>query len=216
MSSGIRLGLAAAVMASMFSAPAPATTIFSTLDGSGKYDGSSAWNVGPPPGNPSYITASGFVSSGNYSLEQIDLGLSNIWNTNSANVSLWTDVSGAPGTMLGSWSVSNQPSFGSTDSTLATIAGISGIDLSAGAEYFLVVAPGASDTWDTWNQSTVSTGDLLYSTDGGATWGTNGPGQPLGAFDIIGSAANGVPEPITISLFGAGLAGAAAMRRRKK
>jgi hypothetical protein len=118
--------------------------------------------------------------------------------------------------MLGSWSVSNQPSFGSTDSALATISGISGIDLSAGASYFLVVVPDAADTWDTWNWSTVSTGDVLYSTDGGGTWGTNGGAQALGAFDLIGSAGGRVPEPITIALFGAGLAGAAAMRRRRK
>lgn len=214
MRSGIRLGMAAAVMASMISAPALATTIFSTLDGSGKYDASDSWTIGSSP--TSYSSASGFVSPGDFSLEQIDLGLSNVTGTNSATVSLWTDAAGVPGTMLGSWSVSNQPSFGSTDSALATIGGISGIDLSAGASYFLVVVPDAADTWDTWNWSTVSTGDVLYSTDGGGTWGTNGGAQALGAFDLIGSAGGRVPEPITIALFGAGLAGAAAMRRRRK
>lgn len=214
MRSGIRLGMVAAVMVSMFSAPALATTIFSTLDGSGKYDAGDAWTIGSSP--VSFSSASGFVSPGNFSLEQIDVGLSNVTGTNSATVSLWTDAAGVPGTLLGSWSVSNLPAFGATDSALTTISGISGIDLLAGAAYFLAVAPGAGDTWDTWNWSTVSTGDVLYSTDGGATWGTNGGAQALGAFVLIGSTGGSVPEPITITLFGAGLAGAAAMRRRRK
>lgn len=215
MRSRFRLGLVAAVVASMFSVPALATTIFSTLDGSGTYNSNFGWTIGSS--SVSYSSASGFVSPGNFSLEQIDLGLSNVLGTNSATVSLWTDAAGVPGTLLGSWSVSNQPFFGSTDSALTTISGISGIDLLAGAAYFLVVVPGASDTWDAWNESTVSTGDVLFSTDGGATWGTNGGAQALGAFDLLGSAAGGnVPEPITITLFGAGLAGAAAMRRRRK
>jgi len=40
--------------------------------------------------------------------------------------------------------------------------------------------------------------------------------QEIGTFTAVDPPANPVPEPITLSIFGAGLAGAVAMRRRKK
>ena len=60
-----------------------------------------------------------------------------------------------------------------------------------------------------------NTGGDHYSGDGGAGdgWG----GDTGGGFDgPTPAATNPVPEPITFSLFGAGLAGAVALRRRKK
>lgn len=215
MRSGVRLGFVAAVMVSMLSAPALATTIFSSLDAGNTYDGGTGWTITGTSAQVSAQTvASGFVSSGNFSLEQIDVGLSSILGTNSAVVSLWTESGGLPGSQLGSWSVSNQPSFGSSNNTLTTISGISGINLLSGGAYFLVVAPGAGNTWDAWNQTGTS-GSVLFSTDSGATWSPST--DRLGAFDIIGSSSNGaVPEPMTLALLGAGLAGTAAMRRRKK
>jgi len=41
-------------------------------------------------------------------------------------------------------------------------------------------------------------------------------GRCSDTFDIVGTESGQVPEPITLSLFGAGLAGAVAVRRRKK
>jgi hypothetical protein len=60
-------------------------------------------------------------------------------------------------------------------------------------ELFLINDPGLSGTWGTLN------------------------GKTLSNFDLFGGPAAPVPEPFTLSLFGAGLvAGAAALRRRKK
>jgi hypothetical protein len=53
-----------------------------------------------------------------------------------------------------------------------------------------------------------------YGTLGGQNFGGNGPGVVY-HFGLA-STSNSVPEPLTLSLFGAGLAGAAFMRRRRK
>ena len=46
--------------------------------------------------------------------------------------------------------------------------------------------------------------------------GGGGVGQGAGIYQLFVQDAHAVPEPLTLSLFGAGLAGAAALRRRKK
>lgn len=87
----------------------------------------------------------GFVEQGNQftaglsgSVSTIDVGLGWVTGANSANVSLWTDAGGQPGTELFNANVSNQPVFGSTSSILTTVS-VSGVDLTAGDQYFVVV-----------------------------------------------------------------------------
>ena len=211
-----RLLCAGALCITVAVSPANANTIVSTFDVGNGYNSGVGWTVsGSTSSAGPFVSANEFTSSGNYSVDQIDLGLTNSSGTNSATVSLWTESSGLPGVQLGSWGVSNQPVFGVANDIVATISGISGINLSSGSNYFFLIAPGANDTYDVWNVNTIGVNGLdLYSQDGGGTW-TSQPDETLGAFDVLGTATN-VPEPITLSLFGAGLVGAATMRRRKK
>jgi hypothetical protein len=58
---------------------------------------------------------------------------------NSATVSLWDSVGNLPVGELGHWVVTNQPTFGSSSTQLTTILTGSGISLTAGDQYFVVI-----------------------------------------------------------------------------
>lgn len=167
------------------------------------YDANNAYVVaGVGAVGQTILTANEFTSPGNYSVSQIDVALTWVSGTNGAVVSLWTDGGSVPGTALGSWVVSNLPPFGSTSNQVATISGIGGIALSAGANYFLVVAPADSTTWDAWNlNATGATGLVDQQIDG--TW-TLFPGSTLSAFDVLSGT---TPEPSTFVLLGTALLG---------
>jgi hypothetical protein len=121
-------------------------------------------------------------------VSQIDVAVGYVSGANSFYVGLYTDGNGMPGTLLGQWSnLSSGTSFGNCCG-LVSITGISGISLTAGESYFLVVGPTdpASTTYEQWNLNVAgSTGVQLYSHDGGNSWSSSGQ-QMLGGFDVTG------------------------------
>jgi hypothetical protein len=156
------------------------------------------------PKGASVAPAALFTSPGNYDLTQIDLGLTFSEGTNSAVISLLTDVGGAPGALLDSWPISNQPI---STPPVTTISGISGITLLSGDSYFLQVSPGADDTRDGWSfNNTGATGTVYEPPDGGTD-------VTLPAFDVLGTPV-ATPEPGTIAICAAALLGLMAFRRR--
>jgi len=186
---------------------AKADTIFTDL-GPG-YDPSIGWTVSGSTSAEviAYDAAGTFTSSGSYAVTQIDLGIGNVSGTNGATVELTTDNSGVPGTVLQTWNISSLPDFGSTSTTLTTISGITGIDISAGT-YFLVVLPGDSSTWDAWNWNSTGATGL-----GGST-GYLAAGNTEPAFDVLGSSIS-APEPSSLILLGTGLLGLVFIRRKR-
>ncbi len=141
----------------------------------------------------SYTQADEFVSQKTGRVTAIDVGVGYFNGTNSFFVELWTDSNGYPGTLIEHWN-NLQGVVGCP--ALVSITGITGLSLTAGTNYFLVIGPTnlASTTYEGWNlnnQSPMAMGTVLNATNGcdngggtGCNWNSNGT-QTLGAFAIL-------------------------------
>lgn len=143
-----------------------------------------------------------FTSGESGNVAQIDIAVGYVSGSNSFNVSLWTNNSGTPGTQLAAWNnLTSSTQYGECCG-LVTISGISGVSLTAGQQYFLVLSPSSlnSSTSEEWNlNNQLAAGLDVFSLDGGLTWNSRGQ-MTLGAFDVIGSDAGGhegTPPPQT-------------------
>jgi hypothetical protein len=196
-------------------------TFFSDLGPQGdEYQEGTGWTIsGTGTVGTSFTQANLFTSLASGSVSQIDLAVGYVTGTNLFYASVWTDNNGLPGTEL--WNeqnLSSSQAFGGCCG-LVTITGISGLTLAAGQQYFVVLGPESlsATTWEAWNWNNQGVNGLdLYSTNGGSSWNSNGSGNPIGAFDILGSSGAGsVPEPSSMILLGTGLVGAFGTMRKK-
>ena len=162
------------------------TTFFSDLGtGSNVYNCCSGWTVGGSEtlGN-SFTAANEFMAGASGSVSQIDIGVGYVEGTNSFFVGLYTASGNAPGTLIDQWNnLSSSTNFGSCCG-LVSITGITGVSLTAGHDYFLVIGPTnlTATTCEAWNMnSTGATGTDLYATSGcqngtgnNCSWNSNG------------------------------------------
>lgn len=200
--------------------PAGGTLIYSDMGNPGSY--SYQCCIGYTTSGSSSVIgetitgASAFTSPGNFSVGEIDVGIGYVTGDNAANFSVWTDVGNIPGTQIGNaFQVTGLPNFGSSSTQVVSVMGISGINLTAGDTYFLVVSSGANpanNTWDAWNFANTATGLFDQSTNG--VW-AQFPGSSLGAFALLSGSGTGTPEPGTLMLLGTGLLGLGGMVRRR-
>jgi outer membrane protein assembly factor BamB len=130
--------------------------------------------------NSGFIPSSEFTSPGNYRVTQISVALGHLSGTNGATIALLgAGQSGAPGRVLGSWSVSGQPAC--CGGPLTTVSGITGVNLLAGEKYFLQIAPGDDSTSDAWSFNNDGVSTPIYNGETQAYASSTAP-----AFDVIG------------------------------
>jgi len=196
----------------------PSTTFYSDLGSPVSYNCCTGWTVsGTGTIGTSFTAANLFTTVAGGSVTQIDLGVGFVVGPYPFDASIWTDVGNLPGTQVpgASWTgLLSSADFGTSTSALVTIP-VAGVSLSAGTPYFMILGPANINdpSWNAWNWNAQNVNGLvLYSTDGGVTWNSNGTGNPLGAFDVLGGSS--VPEPGSMLLLGTAL-GLAALLIRK-
>jgi hypothetical protein len=144
--------------------------------------------------------AMGFTPSGDFLLQQIDVAVEALTGTNSVVLTLNSDNGGLPGSVIMSWNISNLPPDDSSNANFVeTVTPGSVINLAFGTQYWLVVAPGASDTLAGWDNSNSGESVIAYNIGDGYFTHTN----ESVAFDVLG---NTVPEPASGLLAAVGMA----------
>jgi hypothetical protein len=183
----------------------------------------SGWFFGGSGGVVPYssIAADFFTvaGTGNFAVSQIDLAVVNYpGELNTFFASIWSVNGFIPGTQVpGAYWTLSTPNSSPVCCSLTPVTGITGVTLTGGQSYFLLLGPlsttDASNNYIVGNNQGV-TGIHDFSIDGGATWLIDGSNMTIGAFDVLGTGSP-TPEPESFLALGVGVLGIWAARRAR-
>jgi hypothetical protein len=179
------------------------------------------------------MIADSFTPTANFTLSDVQLVLQNL-GQGDANVYLTSDSGGTPGAVLESWITPGEP-FALTQLNALTLTSVATPTLTAGTQYWLVVAPNAKNSAVgynySWNVDISGSSQLFDATPGPGgfatlasapgNWFPDGPGLEA-AFRIDGTPTTGgggggsVPETSSLGFFGIGALGLLAIASRKR
>lgn len=117
-------------------------------------------------------------------LKKLVAGVGYVNGNNAAQLAVYSDNAGVPGTMLWSGDVTNLPVFGST-STATVTAKVTKVKVKSGTPFWVSVQTdsNSANTWDAWNESNTTSAPLAQYN--GTTW-TNFGSNPAGAVTVYG------------------------------
>lgn len=166
-----------------------------SVSGAYSLNGAEVWWAAP-------FTVSGV---GSFSVTEADFALSYMGNASVTLASVWSDVDGAPGADIGPvWSLTPTTEF-SACCTPVSQTGITGLTLSGGATYFMVLQPqdSRSDSWNLWYLNSQGDYNSMYYSVSEGPWTLDSNYTPMTAFDLLGNSA--APEPSALAFLGAGI-----------
>ncbi len=147
-----------------------------------------------------------FVPGGDFSMTDAEVFI----NGGAVDIFLYSGNTEVPGTEIAE--LATDVSGPSSGFALETASGFAPVDLTAGTDYWLVLAPATADTNALWEQGGSSLSPAAQSSNGGAGWtsvGINGA-----QFEIDGTP---IPEPSELPLLlGAAAACLLLATRRKR
>lgn len=151
----------------------------------GRYWCCSGWTISGPNSiiGDDIAAAMPFTSPGNGMVTRITVGVGYVTGANGVTVSLYDDSGGLPGTSLGNFDHTGLPQFGSC---CTVVVSNSGIPISAGSKYWVVVqtGPNTQDTWDAWNQNDTNQTQQPFASRTNGVWSASS--GILGAFAVQG------------------------------
>jgi hypothetical protein len=199
----------------LFSDLGTGSNVYKTSSNSWGIEGvNNSFSPNIPQGIAALFTAGG---SGSEAVGQIDLGMWYFSGVGTFTASIFTDVSNAPGSEVAGafWNLSTSNAYPAC-CALATVSGISGVTLTGGQEYFMVVQPVSysDNSTNGWIYNSQNFSGDIQATQNGTTWFDQGNSSNYAAFDVLGPAT--VPEPASLVLFGAGLAAVLVKSKKQK